>query len=77
MHSTNEVLWSMFAVNPDEDNQVKEDGAVVLPTRAVDTSINVTHQTPAGAADLHPCKGNALINGSISDWIHSQMDTMT
>lgn len=62
MHSTNEVLWSMFAVNPDEDNQVKEDGAVVLPTRAVDASINVTHQTPAGAADLHPCKGNALIN---------------
>lgn len=49
---------SCASVNPDEDNQVKEDGAVVLPTRAVDASINVTHQTPAGAADLHPCKDN-------------------
>lgn len=48
----------MFAVDPDGDNQVKGDGAVVLPTRAGHASINVTLQSPAGAADLHPCKGS-------------------
>lgn len=70
---TDEVLWSMFAVNPDEDNQVKEDGAVMLPTRAVDASINGTRQTPAGAADLHPCRGsNALVNG-----INVRLDTLS
>lgn len=46
-------------MNPDEDNRVKEDSPVVLPTLTIPTTINATSTTIAGGADLNPCTGNA------------------
>lgn len=69
----------MFAVDPDGDNQVKADAAVVppTPTPAGHASITVTLQSPAGAADPHPCKGSPTQHraGSTGLRLGGQMET--
>lgn len=60
-------------MNPDEDNQVKEDSPLVPPT--VHTAISETRKTLAGGANLHPCKGNvnvALYNNAHATLIHAK-----
>lgn len=62
-----------MAVNPAEDNQVKEDSPVGPP--AVHTSINATRKVLDGGANLHPCKGNVNValrdDGTLTALIHA------